>query len=66
MKNENLLEDSYIGLTVKEAQDKAIQAGLRHRIIEEDGKAYIITADFIIGRLNFIINKGKITGIELG
>ena len=66
MKNENFLEESYVGLTIKEAQDKATQAGLRHRIIEEDGKSYIITEDFIADRLNFIINKGKITGIELG
>ncbi len=52
---------SYLGLTSEKAQAKAKQMGLRSRIVREDGKQFIITKDLRQDRINFEVDKGRVT-----
>jgi type IV secretory pathway VirB10-like protein len=58
--------ESFIGLTTKEAMDKAAQEQRRARIAEEDGEGRMLTRDFIPNRLNFFIKNGRVIRVTLG
>jgi hypothetical protein len=57
---------SYVGMPVKQASDRADQAGIRWRIVEEDGKSRPVTKDFRPDRLNFAVAAGKIIRVTKG
>jgi len=61
-----LNEKSFIGLTLKEAQDLAKINKLRSRVIEIDGEPQGVTADYRPERLNFSIKNGKIIRVNKG
>ena len=58
--------DSYIGLSVEEAGQRAKAAGLPWRVIMEDGVSNPVTLDFSETRLNFTVVKGKVTAVKNG
>lgn len=57
---------SYVGMTVEEASSRADKAGIRWRIVEEDGQSRPVTKDFRPDRLNFAVAAGKIIRVTKG
>jgi len=57
---------NYLGLSKDAAIAKAEAAGLRWRIVKEDGKSYHVTKDFRPERLNFDLESGIITRVTKG
>ncbi len=57
---------SYLGMTVEEAGARADKAGIRWRIIEEDGQGRPVTKDHRPDRLNFAVAAGKIIRVTKG
>ena len=58
--------ESFVGLELKAAQEKANKADLPHRVIHEDGKDFPVTRDYRPERLNFTVEKGIITKVSNG
>ena len=57
---------AYIGLTVEEAGKRAEAAGLKWRVVMEDGVGKPTTRDYRPDRLNFTVEKGKVTAVRNG
>jgi hypothetical protein len=57
---------SYVGMGVSEASSRADKAGIRWRIVEEDGQSRPVTKDFRPDRLNFAVAAGKIIRVTKG
>ena len=51
----------YIGLTLEEAEKKAIEGDYTTRVVSRDGESFIITDDLRYHRLNFTVVDGKVT-----
>lgn len=58
--------ESFVGLELKAAQEKADKADLPHRVIREDGKDFPVTRDYRPERLNFTVEKGIVTKVGNG
>jgi hypothetical protein len=58
--------DSYLGMSVEEAGARADKAGIRWRVIEEDGQGRPVTKDHRPDRLNFAVAAGKIIRVTKG
>ena len=56
----------YVGMSVHEASSRADKAGIRWRIVEEDGQSRPVTKDFRPDRLNFAVAAGKIIRVTKG
>lgn len=69
---ENQVEDgiptpsSFIGLPIKEAEEKAKKADLPYRIIKQDGQDFPVTRDYHPARLNFTVENGLVTEVKNG
>ncbi|YCM43850.1 hypothetical protein V2O64_21310 [Verrucomicrobiaceae bacterium 227] len=59
-------DQNYVGLTKDDAIAKADAAGLRWRIVKEDGQSHRVTKDHRPERLNFDIEAGIITRVTKG
>jgi hypothetical protein len=57
---------SYLGMAVEEAGARADKAGIRWRVIEEDGQGRPVTKDHRPDRLNFAVAAGKIIRVTKG
>lgn len=57
---------SYVGMSTEEASARADKAGIRWRIVEEDGKGRPVTKDHRPDRLNFAVAAGKIIRVTKG
>ncbi len=57
---------SYVGMTLQEATARADKAGIRWRVVEEDGKSRPVTMDHRPDRLNFAVAAGKIIRVTKG
>lgn len=57
---------SYVGMTLTEGSARADKAGIRWRVIEEDGKSRPVTMDYRPDRLNFVVAGGKIIRVTKG
>lgn len=55
----------YLGLSENVALSTAQANGCPARTVERDGVGLPITFDFVPGRLNFIVNGGVVTGVEV-
>ena len=53
-------QGEYNGKTLKEAFEYATEGGFTTRIVEEDGKALMVTADSKSNRINFRVRQGII------
>mgnify|MGYP000429180504 FL=1 len=60
------MEKEYIGLSLKEAIKKAHSEGFIPRIMKQDEITYFGTQDLRFDRLNFEIEKSKITKCYVG
>ena len=58
--------NSYIGMTLADGSARAEKAGIRWRVVEEDGQARPVTKDYRPDRLNFVVEKGKIIRVNKG
>jgi hypothetical protein len=58
--------DSYLGMTTEEAGARADKAGIRWRVVEEDGQGRPVTKDHRPDRLNFAVAAGKIIRVTKG
>ena len=56
----------YVGKTLQEAIKYANDGGITTRITEENGKAYMVTADFKTNRLNFRVRDGIVIDVYGG
>jgi hypothetical protein len=61
-----ITESEWKGLSLKEAIDKANLKKLTYRIVEEDGKSFLVDADPKNNRINFRVRSGYITGAYPG
>ena len=57
---------SFVGMTEEQGKLQAATDGYTTRVIIRDGTSYPVTADYSENRLNFIIQNGKITGVQQG
>lgn len=62
--NVNKTAPEYIGLSEKEATDKAKSANKPNRVVRRDGETYVLSADYDTGRINFEIENGNVTKAE--
>jgi hypothetical protein len=56
-----ITESEWVGLPIKDAIEKAANDGLTHRIVEENGVQYMVTADLKADRINFRVSNNKVT-----
>ncbi|MDN5819336.1 MAG: hypothetical protein L0H36_02030 [bacterium] len=54
----------YLGMSEKDALEKAKTDKHAARVVERDGKSLIVTMDLRQGRLNFTIEDGTVTAVE--
>lgn len=58
--------DSFIGLSLEAAEEKAEKADLPHRVIKKDGEDLPVTRDYRPERLNFTIENAVVTQVTNG
>jgi hypothetical protein len=58
--------DSYVGMTLEAAEERADAAGIPHRVMEIDGESLFGTADYLENRLNFAVKDGVIIRVTKG
>jgi hypothetical protein len=56
-----ITESEWIGLSIKDAIEKARVDGFTHRIVEENGVGYMVTHDLKADRINFRVNNDTVT-----
>ena len=57
---------NYIGLSLKDAQEKAKEQGFTTRVTEVDGSSLIITEDLKSNRINFRLSNNVVTDVYTG
>ncbi|TSP13977.1 hypothetical protein [Cupriavidus campinensis] len=55
-----------VGLTKTEAMAVLVRQGIPHRVVQEDGKGKLVTADVRSERANLTIVDGKVTEVSYG
>lgn len=64
LRNNGIIEKrEYVGKTLQEAKEYAESGGFTIRIVEEDGKAFMVTRDFKTNRLNLRLRNNKVTDV---
>ncbi len=58
--------DSFVGLTLEAASERAEKADLPHRVVKKDGESLPVTRDYRPERLNFVVEKGLVTKVTNG
>jgi hypothetical protein len=53
-----ITQGEYNGKTLKEAMEYATNGGFTTRIVEENGRALMVTADYKSNRINFRVREG--------
>lgn len=56
-----ITESEWVGLSIKDAIEKAKNDGLKHRIVEENGVQYMVTMDLNSSRINFRVSNNNVT-----
>jgi hypothetical protein len=62
----NFDPNKLIGLFEQEASYLIKKHGLKYRITKKDGKAAIITRDYMRDRINLEMEKGKVVSAKYG
>ena len=57
-------DQDFIGLTHPEAQELANLRHLEHRVSSIDGEDLVLTADYVPGRLSFVLKGGVVTQLK--
>lgn len=55
----------YNGLTVEQAQALADSKNVKFRVAKQDGEEFGLTMDFILGRINAIVENGIVTSYNV-
>lgn len=55
-----------IGLSKKNAVEKIKEAGMKHRVVCNNGKVKMGTTDYQKDRVKLILEKGKVTDAKIG
>lgn len=64
LRRNGIIEKSeYVGKTLQEATKYAEDGGFTVRIIEEDGKSYMVTNNVKSDRLNFRLRKDRVIDV---
>ena len=61
-----IYEREWIGLSLAEAIEKAKSIEYIHRIVEEDGRSFMVPYDVKSNRVNLRLNDGKVVGVYTG
>ena len=61
-----ITKNEYVGKTLEEAKKYAEEGGFTVRIVEQDGKSFVLTMDAKSDRLNFRVLNGYITDVYGG
>ncbi len=61
-----ITEKDFLGKTLEEATEKAVNDGYSTRVTERDGDSFILTMDIRVDRMNFRINKNIVIGVYVG
>ena len=61
-----ITKNEYVGKTLEEAKKYAEDGGFTVRIVEQDGKSFVLTMDAKSDRLNFRVLNGYITDVYGG
>ncbi len=54
----------YVGLTEDEARERAAEQGRRFRVVHRDGEDFIVTADYVVKRVNAVVRDGVVVTAE--
>lgn len=57
---QSVVDDTYVGLSEKQALAKADEEKTAARVVERDGEALPVTMDFSFGRHNLYIKNGQV------
>lgn len=63
---DNFSDNDFVGLKKEDAFKLCEQRGLRHRVTSENGKSFIITMDYRLGRVNFHIDNNIVLSTSRG
>ena len=55
-----ITESEWVGLSIKEAIEKAETDGFTHRIVEENGQSKMVTMDLKANRINFRLSNDRV------
>lgn len=58
------VDSGYVGLTEEEALNKAKKNDVAARVVSRDGESLTVTTDLVDGRLNFVVEDGKVTKVD--
>jgi hypothetical protein len=58
--------DALVGKTIEEVRKICNDSNMKHRVVCEDGKSYVITADLVPERANFVVEKGIVIEVYGG
>lgn len=58
-------QDSYTGLSVQGAMEKAKSKGVSFRVVQQDGEFFAVTMDFRPGRINAVVDNGVVVSFEV-
>jgi hypothetical protein len=57
-----ITESDWVGLSIKEAIEKAENDGFNYRIVEENGQSKMVTMDLKANRINFRLSDNRVIG----
>ena len=61
-----ITESQWVGMTVEDANKRAEGIGYTCRIVEENGRSFMVNADVKSNRLNLRIRDGIVIGLFTG
>lgn len=61
-----ITERDWIGLSIKDAIQKANSINYSYRIVEEDGNALMVTFDYYSNRVNLRLQNNLVIGVYTG
>jgi hypothetical protein len=56
----------WVGLSIDKAYEQANVRGFVGRIVEQDGRAFMVTMDLKPNRINFRVSNGTVTDVYTG
>ncbi len=62
----DVLIKTLLGLTEIEARLLLYELGIKHRVLSVEGEDRFVTCDFVVERVNLVINDGKVTNVSFG
>jgi hypothetical protein len=57
---------SVVGMTEKEAEGELVKQGYVVRVVQVDGESFPMTAEFVLGRMNLVVENGLVVRAYVG